>query len=248
MQIILVSIGNFQEYIIENIKNLKLFNNNDIVVITEMRFFPLLQDLSVTLIDCAQLEDYNYNTISKLDKTFRNGFWHLCSLRLFYLYSYLKKNEIKDCIHLENDVISYVNYDKIFKDLKLNKLYATFDANTRVIPGILYIPNYNALRPIIENYNLELNDMDNLAKYDETIIESLPIFPIIDSIINKYNINFNKFNYIFDAAAIGQYLGGIDPRNQSGDTRGFINETCVIKYNNYNFNWIKTNNLYNSFE
>ena len=31
----------------------------------------------------------------------------------------------------------------------------------------------------------------------------------------------------------GQYLGGVDPRNIAGDTTGFINETCVIKYNNY---------------
>lgn len=37
--------------------------------------------------------------------------------------------------------------------------------------------------------------------------------------------------YIFDAAAIGQYIGGVDPRNCATDTRGFINETCVIKYN-----------------
>jgi hypothetical protein len=36
--------------------------------------------------------------------------------------------------------------------------------------------------------------------------------------------------YIFDAAAIGQYVGGVDPRNCQGDTRGFVNETCVIKY------------------
>ena len=56
---------------------------------------------------------------------------------------------------------------------------------------------------------------------------------------------FNKFNCIFDAAAIGQYLGGIDPRNQIGDTRGFINETCFIKYNNYTFFWIiNENGLY----
>ena len=39
MKIILVSIGNFQEYIIDNIKNLKLFNNNDITVITDNKFF-----------------------------------------------------------------------------------------------------------------------------------------------------------------------------------------------------------------
>ena len=49
---------------------------------------------------------------------------------------------------------------------------------------------------------------------------------------------------IFDAAAIGQYLGGVDPRNIEGDTRGFINETCIIKYNKYKFEWIKIDELF----
>ena len=49
--------------------------------------------------------------------------------------------------------------------------------------------------------------------------------------------NFDKFNYIFDAAAIGQYLGGVDPKNTAGDTTGFVNETCIIKYDKYKFEW-----------
>ena len=39
--------------------------------------------------------------------------------------------------------------------------------------------------------------------------------------------------FIFDAAALGQMVGGVDPRNIGGDTRGFVNEECVIKYNDY---------------
>jgi hypothetical protein len=42
MKIIFVCVGNFQEYILDNIKNLKLFKNNDIVVITESKFFHYL--------------------------------------------------------------------------------------------------------------------------------------------------------------------------------------------------------------
>ena len=59
-----------------------------------------------------------------------------------------------------------------------------------------------------------------------------------------YNENFQEFNSIFDAAAIGQYLGGVDPRNSPGDTRGFVNETCVVNYDKYEFTWIKKENFY----
>ena len=85
MKIILVSVGNFQEYILDNIKNLLLFNNNDITVITNKDFFYKFNDYIIELIDCNYLSDNNFNVNSQLDKGFRNGFWHLCSIRLFYL-------------------------------------------------------------------------------------------------------------------------------------------------------------------
>lgn len=244
MKIILVSVENFQEYILDNIKNLLLFNNNDITVITNKHFFVKFDNYKINLIDCNELSDNNFNINSKLDKGFRNGFWHYCSLRLFYVYSYIKQNNLEHCIHLENDVVTYINFDEIKDNFKENKVYATFDCDTRVIPGIIYIPNYKSFEIIINKYNFNLNDMENLAKFNESVILPLPIFPVINGNVVKFNKLFFDFNMIFDAAAIGQYLGGIDPRNQSGDTRGFVNETCIIKYNKYKFEWIKINDLF----
>jgi hypothetical protein len=244
MKIILVSVGNFQEYILDNIKNLLLFNNNDITVITNKDFFSYFNDYPIELINCNELSDNNFNINSQLDKGFRNGFWHYCSLRLFYVYSYIKQNNLENCIHLENDVLTYIDFEDIKANFKENKVYATFDCNSRVIPGIIYISNYKSFEPIINTYNFNINDMENLAKFNELVILPLPIFPIINGNIVKFNKLYFDFNMIFDAAAIGQYLGGVDPKNEIGDTRGFINETCVIKYNKYNFEWIKINNLF----
>lgn len=245
MKIIFVCIGNFQEYILDNIKNLKLFQNNDIVIITDKPFFHYFENLNIILVDSANLQDFNFNNKSSLDKNFRNGFWHLCSLRFFYLYSYIKTNNLTNCIHLENDVITYINFDKFDSNIKHNKLYVTYDCDTRVIPGIIFIPNADALKPIIDRYDFNLNDMENLGIYDISIIEPLPIIPIIDTTnINKLNMNYFDFNSIFDAAAIGQYLGGVDKRNKNGDTRGFVNETCLIKYDNYKFFWIQKDKLF----
>jgi hypothetical protein len=245
MEIILICLENFQDYILENIYNLLLFKNNKITVITNKKFFNEFIEHDVKLIDCDTLDDINYSSNSTLDKNFRNGFWHLCSMRIFYLYSYIKKHNLTNIIHLENDVICYENLDSIKDKFTENKVYVTFDCDSRVIPGIIYIPNYQAFEPIIKNYNYNLNDMENFARFNEDIILSLPIFISNDHKITKL---FNKFNCIFDAAAMGQYLGGVDPRNQSGDTRGFINETCLIKYNNYTFNWIiNENGLYQPY-
>lgn len=241
MKIILVCIGNFQEYIINNIKNLQLFNNNDIVVLTNKQFFNNFNSLNVQLYDVDELDDNEYLSKTKMDRHFRNGFWIYCSLRLFYLFSYIKKYNITNCIHLENDVMSYINFDDLKYHFKFNKVYAAYDSYTRVIPGIIFIPDYKSFEPIITNYDFALDDMFNIGKHDETIIEPLPIFPILDN-INKFNKNY--INCIFDAAAMGQYLGGIDERNMQGDTRGYVSKDCLIKYDIYSFFWIKINNLY----
>jgi hypothetical protein len=40
--------------------------------------------------------------------------------------------------------------------------------------------------------------------------------------------NFSELGAVFDAAALGQFLGGIDPRNDSRPSQGFVNESCVF--------------------
>jgi len=243
MKIVFVCIGNFQEYILDNIKNLQLFGNTDITVLTNQVFFPLLKNIdNIDLVPVEELDDYGFIHNNRLDLDFRNGFWTYCSMRFFYLYSYLVKYNIKNCIHLENDVMGYINFDELLPYFNKNKLYATFDSYDRVIPGILYIPNHTTLRPIIENYNFTMNDMYNLARFDETVIEPLPIIPTFGCEYAKLWKNF--LNCIYDAAAMGQYLGGIDKRNKEGDTRGFVNETCLVKYDNYKFYWKKENQLF----
>lgn len=242
MKIILVCIGNFQSYILDNIRNLQLFGNHDIVVLTNREFFSRFTNVEVVSVE--DLDDCGFWKNNRLDQNFRNGFWSYCSMRLFYLYSYIKKYTIQNCVHLENDVMGYVDFDEILPHFMENKLYATFDCHDRVIPGILYIPNWVALHPIIENYNFAMNDMYNLARFDENVIEPLPIISSNAGGCEYPKLWKNYINCIYDAAAMGQYIGGIDPRNQGGDTRGFVNETCLVKYNNYGgFYWKKLENL-----
>lgn len=241
-QIILVSTGSFQNYIKENINQLLRFQF-DIHVIVD---FPFLKELdeyksNVELIDSATLQT-NFDKKSKLDKKFRNGFWNNTSKRLFLLYEYIKIKKLKNVIHIENDVLLYSNMDYNFEE----KIYITMDSNDRCIPGIIYIPKYDLFTNLIENYDFTKNDMINLSNFYLNNKDIVKTFPIIDNTIDKciYNENFQEFNSIFDGAAIGQYLGGVDPRNIPGDTTGFVNETCEIKYDKYKFKWVEKRNDY----
>jgi len=252
MKVVLVCLGVFQDYLLTNIKQLKLHGNNDIVLITEKQFFKNIdKKLNIQLID---VNDYNseylqnFNNNLQLDRNFRDGFWHNCSMRFVYIYEYMKTNNITNIIHIENDIMIYDNLDNIKDKFNKDKLYLLFDNINRVIPGIMYINNHINLKKILDNYSINQNDMINLGKYfDSSFVEPFPIISIIGTNTHYFNKNFNTFNSIFDGAALGQYLGGIDKRNNTGDTIGFINETSIIKYNIYKFYWKKINDLWDPY-
>jgi hypothetical protein len=241
MEIVLVCIENFQDYIIHNIENLLLFQNTNITVITENHFFKFFKDKNVNLIDLNSFSDSSINKFN-LNKNFRNGFWIYTSYRFFVIYEYMKTFNKEKILHIENDVMCYVNVNKIpFINDKIN---VTFDSPGKVVPGLVYIPKTELLKIFLDTYDFNQNDMVNFGKISETISISLPIINDDTTTYSKLNENYNIFESIFDAAAIGQFLGGIDKRNDQSDTRGYISDTCKVNYSKYTFHWKKENDLY----
>jgi hypothetical protein len=159
----------------------------------------------------------------------------------------MNKYNINDVIHLENDVLIYYNCDIINSKLDRSYVYIPFDCYHRNIASIVYVPNSDILKIILDNYDYSLNDMQNFSIINRktNLINHFPIF-ISDKNNNAeaqfVSKNFDVFQYLFDAAAMGQYLGGVDPRNIPGDSTKFVNETCVIKYDNFEFVWFDTDN------
>jgi len=250
MNIVYVMLNNFQDYILDNIEHsLSVMNPiSRIFVITNKEFFPLFHIFlnKITLVASDDLSiSHTYNKTSVyLKDTFRNGFWHLTSLRFFYIYEFMKKYEIESVLHLENDVLIYYSPDILIPACNPTYVYMPFDCWNRNIASIVYIPNHVVFGNILQHYDHTQTDMANFSVIREKtgLIETFPIFPLLNTIpasdeIRFVSKNFDTFGCIFDAAAIGQYLFGVDPRNIQGDTRGFINETCVIKYNNYQIVW-----------
>ena len=116
MNIVLVCINNFQEYILTNIEQLIKLGHENIYIITNPEFYNFFNKYisKIHLINVNELyESYNFSLKTSLDKNFRNGFWTLTSLRFFYIYEFMKKYDIKDVIHLENDVLIYYNCNNI---------------------------------------------------------------------------------------------------------------------------------------
>lgn len=245
LNIVLVSIGNFQPYIIDNIQQLLKLKYKNIYVITNSEFIEKLDKFKsfIKIVNSDELNLQNTEKQSKLNKS-RNGFWIYTSLRFYALYETMKKYNLSNCLHLENDVLIYKNFeDHEFQ----NKLYITIDgfygnrgSDYRCIPGIVYLPNVDVLKSILDTFSNSKNDMQNFGLYYKHNTDQCVTLPIIKqnsqyNVSDLYNQHYNEFEGIFDAAAMGQYLGGVDPRNIKGDSKGFVNETCKIKYNSYKF-------------
>ena len=99
-----------------------------------------------------------------------------------------------------------------------------------------------------------------MANLGRMKLEPFPIFP--DVVEHKVTKNYKQFGLIFDSVALGQYLGGVDPRNngphikrhvpdfrmknyeETGDSRGFTCQECVVRYDAFTYQWIKKGELY----
>jgi len=255
MNIVLVCIKNFQEYILSNIEQLLRLDHKNIYVLTNKCFFDRFVQFNdrITLVNIDNLIDtYDYYSKTNLNKGFRNGFWPLASLRFFYIYEFMRRFNVNDVIHLENDVLIYYNCDEIMSKFDKRFMYIPFDTLNRNIASIIYIPTADIFKNVLDNYDNDVSDMYvfNFIQKKTGLIQNLPIF-IYDTIvipeISFVSQNYDNFKFIFDAAAMGQFLGGVDPQNIDGDTCGFVNETCIIKYNNYEFDWIIINDVKKPF-
>ena len=187
------------------------------------------------------------------------GLWLYSIERFFLIQELMSSRSLKNIFHIECDNMLYCNLFEmmpIFED-NYKGLGVIFDSNLRAILSFMYIKNQEAINALAktfaDNSNANITDMSTpriLAdNYGESIIDNLPLVPHLyleNSLKNNlgevaihpesFSKNFEKFNSIFDAAAIGQYLGGIDPIH-SNSKPGFINETAFINPSKLQYEW-----------
>jgi hypothetical protein len=263
INIVLIHIGTiYPDHMDDCIDQLLKFNLKVHLVISS----SLVEKIKSKKIILSKVEDYTdekYNSffIEKYDKNFtenfRDGFWNSTSSRFFILENYTRKNNLQNFYHLEHDNLIFNNLENVTNILK-NKneeMFIVIDSESRCIPSIIFIKNYKILE-ILTNFifnNRYNNDMENLFLFfqmNRNIVGNLPILPddhnlnLISKtgIIASNNINYSnlykELKIVFDGAALGQYIGGIDPRNDSGNTIGFVNETTIFNVSEVGFSWV----------
>lgn len=223
---------------------------------TDFYYNNIIQIIPLSLLEREHDENFeNYKTIinNKYQNLshFRDGFWISTTSRFYYISQLMKLFQLSNVFHIENDIMMYESFSNLYKYINdefnlenVDKICMIKDSPNRVIPSLLFFPNIYLITQLtyfmtntFKNSEQFINDMNLLGTFPYQL--NLPI-DITTNIKDSYTSKM-----IFDGAALGQYLGGIDFKNipNSNDlfvqfnnpTRGFINETSMVKPNKFNF-------------
>lgn len=271
--------GSLPSYLYEQIRQTRAFNPGLPVFLLLNRDTDAdmaeLDRLDVTVVrkeaiaTCRNHKDFLRR--NRFSRRSLGGFWLHTSERFYAIESFLESCGLRNVVHMENDVMLYVNLESILEPLRARcpRIGITMDADTRCVPGFVYIRDRTALSTMngymVRNaLRTTKNDMRALAKYMNAAAagdcSALPVIPTgyraSHRLVNLegeegrkswYDESFPAFGGIFDAAALGQYLGGIDPKISTGDTRGFISETAVYDPRELGLKWLVENGLRRPF-
>lgn len=249
-QSLLINCNSCKHYVIiddtlikEFIRKCQLFNL-DILTKNNVHSTSIIQPIPISILQNFLNNQSNFQMYTKqLEKynvsSFRDGFWVSTTSRFFYIQAFMQMFQVSNLFHIENDIMMYESFDNICSTMKsdYSSIWMVQDSPNRVVPSILFFPNADLLLKLTnfiaihhENSDRFVNDMDILGKFQP-----------------KFTLPFddNSDKLIFDGAAIGQYLGGVDLRNTNYElspqdyfhnkTVGFVNETSVFKPNTCNF-------------
>jgi len=249
--LILVHIGNdFFDYINDCIAQIQATTTIDIhLLISNENIYKVKGKAEIFPLENIPMSDKRkeFESSSRLNAYFRNGFWKYAMLRFLYIYDHVISKKLCDIFHIENDILIYRDFLKQLESFQKKQMWCVLDSieSRRCIPSFLYFKDIVILSRLVdkcvESAKISLDDMRALGDFALKNPDDVGILPIVRDYIDPIDPLFyqyaDMFGCVFDGAAVGQYIGGVDPRNDSGDTIGFINETTVIKCNRMKIEW-----------
>jgi hypothetical protein len=194
------------------------------------------------------LEDLELSDEHKMfrsSSSLAGGFWQYATERFFYLHEYCKLKNLTNIVHIENDNLIFYDFTKLQSQFETRPIWAVFDSFDRAIPGFIYFRDAECMYPLIRHFissgSRGKNDMDAIGEFRHQFPDCIDSLPIITNYIEDLDPMFYQhaklFGTLFDAAAVGQYLGGLDLVCGRGNCFGFINETSVFRCDQSSIVW-----------
>ena len=257
MNFVLVALGKIPEYLNDCISQIKKTQKKSKIFLLVNKDSGYINK-NCKIIFVENLIKSNEHVVfikkSKLAKdSYRDFFWKHSIERLYYIDNFLNKTNLKNIFHIENDVLLFQNLSLLLSKIKNHNFACVRDGVDRVIGSFIYIKNKKVSKKIVQisNKYLNQNDMKILSHLDNKIANSinLPLGEDLNFIRKSKNYKtIKKIPFIFDAAAIGQYIDGPHRRKfinrilpgiksffEKND--GFINTETNLKIFNWKIKW-----------
>ena len=257
MNFILIALGDIPDYLNDCIQQIKKTQKKSKIYLLVNKTSEF-KNKNCKIVNVENLKKSKEHILfikkSKLAQdSFRNFFWKHSIERFYYLNDFLNKSNLTNVFHIENDVLLFQDLEKILKEIKFYNFACIRDSINRVIGSLIFIKNKKVSTKIVKisNNYLNENDMKILNHLDKKISNSinLPLGETLDFIKKSKNFKkIKKIPFIFDAAAIGQFIDG--PHRKKLLTRiffnikkffmindGFINTETNLKIYNWKIKW-----------
>ncbi len=174
--------------------------------------------------------------VSKLNTSFRNGFWKYTTERLFTLYDWMLHSGIHECFHMEYDNMLYFSLNDYpfhrYPQPLLAPMLCKSDRYCHVGFSVSYFRDANAMEQLLNHlacpYNIHEMEMAGAfwAENPE-LCGTLPVCPPGTVLVTEHGRrDMETTHEIFDVQPYGQYLGGQDPRNDGQQGPGYENIDC----------------------
>ncbi len=196
--------------------NYSQFNNSN------LRYYPL-EDFY----DDSEFQ--NIKTKITYSHDFRNGFWLKTLERFFVLEQFMRFKSLDSIFHAELDQLLFRCDHLVNKLENLQKkgIFVPFRNRDLAVASILYCNDYTAIKSFIDfsfDSNDFANEMELLAKWASINPSKAFALPTISTELAKqdslnkddlkpFTLSFEAIHGMVDAADIGWWLAGNDPRN-----------------------------------
>lgn len=243
MKVVFVHLGSAKAaHLWENLRRLDVLfpKIKKVLILDNPVHLPKIGNLKVELFLFSR-SNYIDRPLGPLNRDidFREGFWQFSIERFMALNAWHRENPIESFVHVESDVLLMPDFPWE-RFTRLNTLAWLRYNDTLDVAAILYSPNSEETGWLADLISREvaqdpdLTDMTVLSRISHQFKSRIMILPtqfhnsrLLEAkddlqYVDQISDNVEEFGGIFDAAAIGMWLTGQDPRNYLGWIKRYV--------------------------
>jgi hypothetical protein len=203
----------------------------DLCLIGNRSILKSVRHLPVNFTAIEDFYDYKEFNLTKgritSDHKYRNGIWLKSLERFFVIYQYMLAHDRSSILHAELDQLIFraERLSELLENTKLKGIFFPFHSESSAIASIVYINDILALKSLINfsqgDYKYA-NEMVLVAEWAKQNPELIFQLPTVATLLQSSSKSFlpsvklltaNELGGVVDAAQLGQWIAGIDPKH-----------------------------------